>query len=425
MKKLLTFILIIWSATLTAQANYTKDSRTGKEVAFFNTGVLSPLLLKISQNEKSVALLISRVETLEAQVTSLAITNQELTNTVKVQGDTINALKSSRVYFGDGFINYALALSGNVCVDSCTIVGNVSGIDTLRQSNVTGRVTFTPKSNSLALNNIISHSTLNQTPLAIAIAAGSALTNVQVIGNDISGYASGTSNYILYVCGSNQNDSNAMNRTIIRGNKIQNLYVGSGGAHTVMYGGGINLLFQYNEVTATNGHNIVMKSGNAAYTNADSFPVAYNIFRQTGVCTDVSATAISNLKFYNNTVLGLNASYLFRSTDNNGLGWTNSVDQVNNVVKLGANFSTFYDAAVTSDYNNVNLNGFTLTTPLTGTDTLITTAIDSDGVPASALYYGQVLPSPNDVGLDVSAIIPSALITKNQTTPFQRGARVL
>jgi len=261
-----------------------------------------------------------------------------------------------------------------------------------------------------------SYLTKSTESLAFALLTGTVgnATGVSIINNTF--IASDSSQYIVTL------ESSAGCQ--FHNNKVVNEYVGTGLGHTVFLVNGIDYSVKYNDITMSNGHGIVVKSGGVHYTTTTPH-IAYNIFRCTGYSLNVIwVRGAWGVIFANNTAVNYSGSRIYALDDNN-VGHDNSLECINNVISLSA--ATPYDngGAIVYRNNMLNTNGNS-STGLPSLDSLTTISISSNGVPASRLNFGETLTGTgSDIGLDSTYIIPSAIIFKSQNGAWQRGAIVL
>jgi len=208
-------------------------------------------------------------------------------------------------------------------------------------------------------------------------------------------------------------------------NKIVNEYVGVGQGHTLFLVNGLDYSVKYNDITMSNGHGIVVKSGGLHYTTPGPH-ISYNVFKCTGYSMDVVINRGAwGVIFANNTAINFRGDRIY-ALDDNAVGDDNSLTAINNAISLAGNVTGYDNSGPVSYSNNViNKNGY-ICGGVPVSDTVIATAFDIKGVPASRLNFGNTITGTgNDIGLDASYIIPSALILKQQNGSWQRGAIVL
>lgn len=223
--------------------------------------------------------------------------------------------------------------------------------------------------------------------------------------------------YIVYVGGNTETIANAINGLLFRKNKIINNYVGVGTCHTLFIGGGINQSVKWNDITASNGYGIVVKSGSVAYTTTDEH-IAYNVIRCTGNLSYAILVKMAlSVRIGNNTVINFIDGNVFAEDT----GTEGSALFINNMVTLAANATALsVGDSATSRNNSINKMGFTCTVGDDDDETAVT--LDANGVPSAAINAGEEVTGDNNIGLASDYSIPDAITYKTQGAEWQRGA---
>lgn len=395
-------------------------------------------------NSILIGTLLHKSTAATAPIIDTCLVNGKMLNIVN---DTIGTLKNSKLnqyshtwittnLLGNT-INYGLGgtattathnkIVGAVTVISTTFTNNVitgdvnSTINNFNNNTVNGKLGLLPITNQQIKNNYVT--VVNQIVLNLQIATNSNITGVVVEGNTFIG--NHNNEYIVYIGGITEQDSNCINGTLFWKNKIVNNYVGAGICHTVMMCGGINNVIKFNEIMTGSGYFLVMKGGNVAETMTTPH-VSYNILRNTGVCVNHIAASVRGLIVANNTFLGCNnSSYLVVSGDNNGAGWVNSILLINNVFDVIGNIPTMLSANIVARNNAINRNGYTITGGIDVNDAEITTVIDSRGVPVLRVNGGESITGDDNIGLASDYVIPNAITYTTQDGTWQKGAIIL
>jgi len=324
-------------------------------------------------------------------------------------------------------INFPISIAGaNVNIDSCLITGNVTApLLSFSNSVINGVISSTGVTGMRIFNNTI-NAPINTTAVTVTAIAGANITGIVFEKNNVTGNKNTT--YLVYIGGASESSANAINGTSVRYNKITNTNTSaSGSCHTLFIGGGIDPEIKYNRIYANTGYGIVIKGGGGSCVKTNPH-IAYNVISLSNSNSyTILDRGLFGLIIANNTVIttGLLSSNF--GTDDDAQGFANSILCINNVIYLGANITGahIFGTNATGRDNLINLNGFTVGSYLP-TDRFITVPIDANGVPSSRLNDGEILTGTgNDIGLDQSYSIPSAIVFKQQNGLWQQGAIIL